>query len=332
MNDAKSSTATATTGIADGPLRGPCGRFAPTPSGPLHLGSLLAAAGSYLSARSRGGRWLLRIEDLDRERCVAGLADEFQATLEMFGFEWDGSVCFQSDRTDAYAQALAALHAAGNSYACRCSRSMLAAQALEPGAEAVYPGNCRSLSLADDGPHALRFRIPDQQAPVAFEDELQGPIRQDCRHEAGDFIIRRRDGHAAYHLAVVVDDEWQGVTEVVRGCDLLSSTPRQILLQRALGCRTPRYAHLPLLVEADGQKLAKSRRAVPLEPQLAAQQLWTVLGWLGQAPPASLAQASVADIWAWALPNWRPERLAGVRERRLAGSEAGQTGTGGDSP
>ncbi len=317
MSDAKSSTATATTGTADGPLRGPCGRFAPTPSGALHLGSLLAAAGSYLSARSRGGRWLLRIEDLDRERCIPGLADQFQATLEMFGFEWDGTVSFQSDRTDAYEQALASLRDSGYSYPCRCSRSTLAAQALEPGAEMVYPGNCRGAPVAGNGPHALRFRIPDEQQPVAFEDELQGPVRQDCRRDAGDFVIRRRDGHAAYHLAVVVDDEWQGVTEVVRGCDLLSSTPRQILLQRALGCRTPRYAHLPLLVEADGQKLAKSRHAVPLEPQLASRQLWNVLEWLGQAPPASLARASVAEIWAWALPNWRPERLVGVRERRL---------------
>ena len=148
-------------------------------------------------------------------------------------------------------------------------------------------------------------------------DELQGPVRQDCLREAGDFVIRRRDGQFAYHLAVVVDDELQGVTEVVRGCDLLTSTPRQILLQRTLGFRTPRYAHLPLLLEPDGHKLAKSRRAVPLVPQDAAAQLWQVLNWLEQAPPAALARATVAEVWAWAFAHWRPERLAGCRERRL---------------
>ena len=322
MNDARSSTATATTGTAEAPLQDPCGRFAPTPSGPLHLGSLLAAAGSYLSTRSRGGRWLLRIEDLDRDRCVPGLADQFLHTLEIFGFEWDGNVSFQSDRIDLYEDSLRALGDAGRCYPCRCSRSMLAALALEPGVEPVYPGTCRDDPAAGTGPHALRFRIEPDQAEVMFVDELQGPVRQDCIRAAGDFIIRRRDGHFAYHLAVVVDDERQGVTEVVRGCDLLSGTPRQILLQRALGFRTPRYAHLPLLTEPDGHKLAKSRRAVPLAPEHAAAQLWQVLAWLEQAPPAALARASIAEIWAWALPNWHPERLAGRRERRLTATPA----------
>ena len=317
MNDAKSSTATATTGTAEAPLQGPCGRFAPTPSGPLHLGSLLAAAGSYLSARNRDGRWLLRIEDLDCDRCVPGLADEFQRTLEWFGFEWDGNVSFQSDRIDLYEDFLRALQRAGRCYPCRCSRSMLAGLALEPDVEPVYPGTCRYDPAAGSGPHALRFVIAADQPAVLFVDELQGPVRQDCLGEAGDFVIRRRDGHFAYHLAVVVDDELQGVTEVVRGCDLLTSTPRQILLQRALGFRTPRYAHLPLLTEPDGRKLAKSRRAVPLVPQDAAAQLWQVLNWLEQAPPAALAHAAVAEVWAWALAHWRPERLAGCRERRL---------------
>ncbi len=317
MNGAKSSTATATTGTAEAPLQGPCGRFAPTPSGPLHLGSLLAAAGSYLSARSRGGRWLLRIEDLDRERCVPGLAAEFQRMLERFGFEWDGNVSFQSDRIDLYEDTLRALRHAGLCYPCRCSRSRPATLALEPGVEPVYPGTCRRDPVTVNGPHALRFAIEPDQAAVEFVDELQGPFRQDCLREAGDFVIRRRDGHFAYHLAVVVDDELQGVTEVVRGCDLLSSTPRQILLQRALGFRTPRYAHLPLLLEPDGRKLAKSRRAVPLVPQDAAAQLWQVLTWLEQAPPAALARATVAELWDWALAHWQPERLAGCRERRL---------------
>ena len=201
---------------------------------------------------------------------------------------------------------------------------MLAAhQIADPASEPVYPGTCRNDPSAGDGPHALRFAIDAAQAPVEFVDEFQGACRQDCRREAGDFVVRRRDGPVAYHLAVVVDDERQGVTEVVRGADLLSSTPRQILLQRALGLRTPRYGHLPVLTEPDGQKLAKSRRAVPLAAQAAPGQLWQVLEWLEQAPPPELARAPVREIWAWAIPNWRPGKIAGRRERRLtpAGSD-----------
>lgn len=283
---------------------------------------MLAAAGSYLSARSRGGRWLLRIDDLDRNRCIPGLETQFQTTLEIFGFEWHGTVNFQSDRIDTYAEALSALQAAGYSYPCRCSRSdIAAAQAADPALEPVYPGTCRDQSPTDGGPHALRFRIDPEQPDIMFEDLLQGPVRQDCRREAGDFVIQRRNGFFAYHLAVVVDDERQGVTEVVRGSDLLSSTPRQILLQRALGFRTPRYGHLPLLTEPDGRKLAKSRRAVPLEPRHAPRQLWQVLNWLEQGPPAGLARAPVGEIWRWAIANWRPERLEGWRERRLEDQE-----------
>ena len=295
----------------------PCGRFAPTPSGPLHLGSLLAAVGSYLSAKQASGRWLLRIEDLDRHRSISGAAEQIPRILEAFGFEWDGKIEFQNDRIPYYEQALARLEAAGLCYACRCSRSQLAAQPLEPGDELIYPGTCREDPDARHGPHALRFRTGGLPAEVEFEDRLQGLVSEDCRRKAGDFVIRRRDGFFAYHLAVVVDDELQGVTEVVRGCDLLSCTPRQILLQRAIGYRTPAYAHLPLLLEADGRKLAKSRHAVPLDSDRAAPALWQALAWLRQKPPVELAQATVRDIWAWALPNWRPEPLMGCRELRL---------------
>jgi len=280
----------------------------------------LAAAGSYLSARSQGGRWLVRIEDLDRERSLPGLADEFLRTLECFGFQWDGEVLRQSARGEIYDSALARLGAAGLHYPCRCSRSMLAALTLEPGQEPVYPGTCRDRPAPGEGPHALRFRIGRETAPVTFDDAIQGNVTQDCRREAGDFIICRRDGQAAYHRAVVVDDELQGVTEVVRGSDLLSSTPRQILLQRALGCRRQRYAHLPLLTEPDGQKLAKSRRAVPLEPGRAPSQLCRALGWLGMEPPGGLERTNVSEIWSWALPNWQEARLAGRRACRLPAS------------
>lgn len=283
---------------------------------------MLAAAGSYLSARSRGGRWLLRTDDLDQDRCIPGLESQFQTTLEIFGFEWDGTVHFQSDRIDTYAEALSVLQAAGRLYPCHCSRSdIAAAQATDPASEPVYPGTCRDHPPTDGEPHAIRFRIDPEQPDIFFEDQFQGPVRQDCRRDAGDFVIQRRDGFFAYHLAVVVDDERQGVTEVVRGSDLLSSTPRQILLQRALGYRTPRYGHLPLLTEPDGRKLAKSRRAVPLEPRDAPRQLWQVLNWLEQAPPAGLARAPVSEIWSWAIANWRPERLMGRRERRLEDQE-----------
>ncbi len=284
------------------------------------MGSLLAAAGSYLSVRSRGGRWLLRIDDLDRNRCIPGLAAKFQSTLETFGFEWDGDVHFQADRIDTYVAALQALQAGGNCYPCRCSRAEIAAaQLAEPASEPIYPGTCRDGPAAGNQPHALRFRIDLDHSIVEFRDLFQGPVRQDCRRDAGDFVVQRRDGPFAYHLAVVVDDELQGVTEVVRGADLLSSTPRQILLQRTLGFRTPRYGHLLLLTEPDGRKLAKSQRAVPLDAREAPRQLWQVLEWLEQAPPAALASAPVREIWSWAIANWRPERLEGRLERRLEG-------------
>ena len=261
---------------------------------------------------------MLRIDDLDRHRCTPEFSDQIPEILAAFGFEWDGSIYFQSDRIDDYRQALASLQDAGHCYPCHCSRSVLAAaQVADPASEPIYPGTCRQKSVTASGPHALRFAIDALQAPVEFDDEFQGACRQDCRLEAGDFIVQRRDGPAAYHLAVVVDDERQGVTEVVRGADLLSSTPRQILLQRALGYRTPHYGHLPVLTEPDGQKLAKSRRAVPLDARAAPRQLWQVLEWLEQAPPPELAKAPVREIWAWAIPNWRPERLEGHRERRL---------------
>lgn len=199
---------------------------------------------------------------------------------------------------------------------------LAAAQAADPASEPVYPGTCRSEPNAARGPHAIRFAIAADEGPVEFADMYQGPYREDCRRDAGDFIVRRRDGPFAYHLAVVVDDERQGVTEVVRGADLLSSTPRQILLQQALGFRIPRYGHLPVLTEPDGRKLAKSRRALPLAADAPSRQLWEVLGWLEQAPPPELARASVGEMWQWAIPNWKPERLAGHRERRLPPADA----------
>lgn len=304
------------------PLRG---RFAPSPTGPLHLGSLLAAAGSYLEARTRGGSWIVRMEDVDRAREVPGAADGILHALEKFGFEWDGAVERQSARTPLYATALARLDMAGLAYPCSCSRSQLARLAQASDGEPIYPGTCRAGAAHGRLPAAVRFRTDlAQRAPVAIEDRLQGRIVQDVAREIGDFVIRRRDGYFAYQLAVVVDDADQGITDVVRGCDLLDSTPRQVLLQQALGLPTPAYAHLPLLVEADGAKLSKSRHSVPLDPARAPALLVETLALLGQSPPVELARAGTREIWTWAMAAWDPRPLRGRRETRVGAANLGQ--------
>ena len=309
------NTATATTAIAEAYR----GRFAPSPTGLLHLGSLLAAAGSYLQARAQRGAWLLRFEDLDTPRVIPGAADQILRTLERFGFEWDGPVTRQSERLDLYRTALDRLLGAGQIFSCSCSRQGLAnlrpSVAADEDEEPFYPGNCRNGPERSDVPLASRFRAVDQ--PIEFTDALQGSYRQNVATQVGDFIVRRRDGVYAYQLAVVVDDDAQGITEVVRGCDLLSNTPRQMLLQKALGLPQPRYLHLPLLVEADGAKLAKSRRSVPLAGAGAGAQLHAVLRWLEQRPPAELAQAVPSEIMTWAAAHWNLEPLRGQQAIRL---------------
>lgn len=286
------------------------GRFAPSPTGPLHFGSLLAAVASYLDARRAGGRWLVRIEDIDPPREQPGAADEIVAALDAYGFEWDGPVFYQSDSADAHRQALGALEAAGLSYRCGCSRRDLADAPRGP-LGIVYPGTCRNGSNADEA--ALRVRTTDE--PVEFIDRLQG--RQSMRLESasGDFVVLRRDELVAYQLAVVVDDELHGVTDIVRGIDLMDSTPRQIWLQRCLGYRTPRYAHIPVAVHADGSKLSKLTGAAPLPVDAAvSEHLVDALCALRQAPPDTLRRAAVADIWAWAKAHWRIEPLRAATE------------------
>lgn len=288
--------------------REPLGRFAPSPTGPLHLGSLLAATGSYLDARAAGARWLVRIEDLDTPRVVPGCAAEMLRVLERFGFEWDGEVLHQSSRREAYREAVDRLAAAGRTFACSCSRKDLAGEEDGHG----YPGTCRE-GPTRPGPTALRFRVTDE--PIHFDDLFLGPQHFEA---PGDVVVRRRDGIASYQLAVVVDDAFQQVTRVVRGADLLASTPWQIELQRALGLPQPIYGHLPLLTEPDGSKLSKSRRAVPLDPGSAPQALTATLTYLSQAPPADLARASLKDVWNWAFTHWNPQALAGKTEIRLS--------------
>jgi glutamyl-Q tRNA(Asp) synthetase len=238
------------------------GRFAPSPTGPLHLGSLVAAVGSFFHARREGGRWLVRMEDLDTPRVVLGSADEILAALRRYGLDWDGEVVFQSQRIALYEAALATLRAKGLVYDCACSRADLQRAASAPlGAEPVYPGTCRN-GLQGRPTRAIRFRVPDET--IAFDDMLRGRIEEHLPTGTGDFVVKRADGAFAYQLAVVVDDAAQSVTQVVRGGDLLMSTPRQIALQRALGLPTPRYAHLPLVTNPDGSKLGKRDGALPL--------------------------------------------------------------------
>lgn len=291
--------------------RKPLARFAPSPTGPLHLGSLLAAVGSYLDARAAGARWLVRIEDLDTPRVVPGCADQQLRTLEAFGFEWDGEVLYQSSRREAYREALARLAADGRAFPCSCSRRELAGAGDDaPG----YPGTCRN-GPTKAGPTAVRFRVSDR--PIHFDDLYQGPQDFDLA-ACGDVVIERRDGIASYQLAVVVDDDFQGVTRVIRGADLLSSTPWQMDLQAALSLATPIYGHLPLLLEPDGTKLSKSRRAIPLDPAQVTKGLTTTLTLLSQTPPPDLVHCTVKDVWKWALEHWSPQALAGMMSKNLS--------------
>jgi glutamyl-Q tRNA(Asp) synthetase len=241
------------------------------------------------------------MEDVDRPRIVAGSAQRILATLEAFGFEWHGEVLRQSDRFDAYAAALDDLHRRGLTFTCSCSRQDLAD-------EPRYPGHCRNGPLEARADLGVRLRV--DSGFVQFADHVQGAFRQDVALASGDLILKRRDGQFAYLLAVVVDDAYQGVTTIVRGADLLDHTAAQIYLQRQLGLRTPAYAHVPALVEPDGGKLSKSARSIALLPDAAVLQLGYVFELLGLAPPPSLADAPLADVWAWGTEHWDLRRLA----------------------
>jgi glutamyl-Q tRNA(Asp) synthetase len=277
----------------------------------LRLGSLLAAVGSYLDARSAGARWLLRIEDLDTPRVVPGCADGMLRILEGFGFEWDGEILYQSTRHAAYREALDALAAARRTYACSCSRKDLADVDDEAGG---YPGTCRS-GPTKPGPTALRFRVSDR--PIHFDDLFLGTQHFDLA-ACGDVVVQRRDCLASYQLAVVVDDAYQNVTRVVRGADLLASTPWQIDLQAALSKPQPIYGHLPLLLEADGAKLSKTRRSLPLDLSAVPQALTSALTYLSQDPPPDLADCPIKDVWKWAVAHWSPQALVGKTQVLLS--------------
>lgn len=282
------------------------GRFAPTPSGPLHFGSLIAAVGSYLDARAHGGQWLVRIEDLDPPRVVAGAADDILRTLEAFGFGWDGDVVYQSARTYAYRDALARLQAQGLAYPCRCTRKQIAEHARIGPAGPIYPGTCRGQRV-DGGRHS--WRVDTRGARIAFDDAVQGRVAVDLEAELGDFVVRRADGLFAYHLASVVDDAEAGVTDVVRGQDLLPSTAPQIYLQRLLGLPTPRYLHLPLALNELGQKLSKQTYAPALEVHRRAVLLCEAMTFLGHPPPPHAADGGLDNLWQWAIAAWNPAHV-----------------------
>jgi glutamyl-Q tRNA(Asp) synthetase len=281
------------------------GRFAPSPTGAPHLGTLIAALAGYLQARTNQGAWLLRIEDVDTTRRVPGADDAILRTFDKFGFEWDAEVVWQSNRSALYQLALAQLDADGRVFPCTCSRKLLAQTAADQ--SGIYPGTCRAKKLPFPHEHAVRIRVPD--TVIHFSDAIMGEYQQSLANECGDFVIRRRDGLFAYQLAVVVDDALQGVTEVVRGADLLDSTPRQIFLQQCLHYRQPDYLHVPLILDHEGRKLSKAEGAAELDPDRPAKSFHAALCHLGQQPPADLARAGLVDLWQWALENWDAHKI-----------------------
>ena len=285
------------------------GRFAPSPTGPLHFGSLLAAVASYLEARARNGHWLLRVEDIDPPREQAGATELILTALELYGFEWDGAIIYQSNSRGAHDDAVQTLLKEDHAYRCDCSRRDLATAPRGP-LGIIYPGTCRNLSGTGDA--AIRVRTTDEL--LAFEDRLQGAQSQRLETESGDFVVLRRDSLIAYQLAVVVDDHLQGITEIVRGIDLLDSTPRQIWLQQLLGFTLPAYAHIPVALNLRDQKLSKSTGAgaIPLDRRNVT--LVAALEALEQRPPADLCDASLDDIWEWAHANWSMDTLQGRKQ------------------
>jgi glutamyl-Q tRNA(Asp) synthetase len=290
------------------------GRFAPSPTGPLHFGSLVTAVGSYLSVHSQSGEWLVRIEDLDPPREVKGAADDILRTLEVYGFEWDGAVMYQSRRRDAYEEALATLRRRGALYPCGCTRKEIADSSIAGIEGPVYPGTCRA-GLAP-GRSARALRVRTDNAVIDFEDRVQGRQYSLLEREVGDFVARRADGFYAYQLAVVVDDAEQGITEVVRGADLLTSTACQMYLQQLLGLPTPGYLHLPAAVNVQGEKLSKQTYAKPLPRAKPVIMLRQALDFLGQGPQPDAGESSLASFWAAAIAAWDERRIPRSRTRR----------------
>ncbi|QLI82905.1 tRNA glutamyl-Q(34) synthetase GluQRS [Chitinibacter fontanus] len=283
------------------------GRFAPSPTGLLHMGSLMAAVASYLEAKRNAGVWLLRVEDLDPPREFPGATQSFLDTLERFGFCWDGPVVYQSQRHERYLEILQTLQEAGWVYPCSCTRKTLREDGLVGVDGLRYGGRCRGAGHVDGTGLAQRVKVPDQL--YAFVDQVQGRQQQNLAAMVGDFVLRRADLLWAYQLAVVVDDADCGVTHIVRGADLLDSTPRQLFLQEILGFSHPQYLHIPVITNLQGEKLSKQTMAPALQSGVEAEQLWQALSLLWQSPPPRLRFVALADVWEWAYQHWDPARI-----------------------
>ena len=297
--------------------RAVCGRFAPTPSGPLHFGSILAALASYLNARSQGGDWRLRIDDLDALRVVPGASDQILRTLEAFGFQWDGEVVYQSRRGEAYQAAFSVLKESKALYRCSCSRRDIGA-GLGRGVDntPVYPGTCRNAPADPSGSLSWRFQVPPGE--FVFTDAIQGERRFHLEKDVGDFIVVRADSTFTYHVATVIDDHFQGVTEVVRGSDLLGSACRQALLYHALALPLPVWAHIPVAVDENGDKLSKQTKAAPVCTSRSGIVLWEALAFLWQDPPRSLRCGPPGEVIAWGRNHWAVPAIPSRETLRLS--------------
>jgi glutamyl-Q tRNA(Asp) synthetase len=280
------------------------GRFAPSPTGSLHFGSLVAAVASFCEAKVHNGRWLLRIEDLDKPRETKGATDTILRQLEAFEFEWDGEVIYQSQRNHLYEEILNQLKNKQLVYPCTCTRKEIVDSSPLLGIDGViYPQTCLNNHLK---PHAASaWRIKTNNVEINFDDAIQGNIKQNLCQQVGDFILKRADGLYAYQLAVVADDAAHNITHIVRGADLLDSTPRQIYLQKLLGYATPQYAHVPVASNTAGEKLSKQTLAKPIDVNTANHLLYDALCFLGQHPPATIKNATLNEMWCWALAHWQ---------------------------
>lgn len=287
------------------------GRFAPSPTGPLHFGSLVSALASYLDAKANGGKWLVRMEDLDPPREQPGAASAILQSLDDHGLHWDGELIYQSQRSHAYQTCLDALLRAELAYPCTCSRQDLTAMG------GIYDGRCRNRQVDSSQICSLRLKLydlPDRVTPelIQFDDLIQGPQTQNLRSQAGDQILKRRDGFYAYQLAVVIDDIAQGITHIIRGSDLLDVTGRQLFFFNLLGAPLPQFGHIPLAMQANGQKLSKQNHAKAIDSALASRNLWRGLAFLGQNPPAGLGDASTSECLGWALHHWQRQAVQGL--------------------
>jgi glutamyl-Q tRNA(Asp) synthetase len=283
------------------------GRFAPSPTGPLHLGSIYTALAGFLQARSQQGLWLLRIDDLDSPRNVKGSADSILKTLEAFGLYWDGDVYYQSRHIDIYNDVISDLQTNKLIYPCTCSRKTLTAGDRGQSQSDVYPGICRERQTLPDVPYALRIKT--DKRIITFQDKLQGPVSHNLAEQDGDFIVKRKDRIIAYQFAVVIDDDLQHVNQIVRGFDLLDETPKQIYLQQLLGFHTPGYMHVPVIVDEQGYKLSKQTQAMAVGLTSPHRVIFELLVLLKQNPPIELQQAPVSELLSWAVEHWNPDVL-----------------------